>query len=214
MKGNQIGIKIVLTLIAGVFILGGILLNIALGEDVVHNLDIDGNGGIDIIVTLTTDTDIDEGEHPDADPEDLATFSVPAPTWNLADDFSHGAGSISVSGTRIDDEGNEIGSVSVIGGVEVTVDFKNLTVTSYYWAYASSNVSGDNEDWDNGDTWVQVPGNAKRAFAYFSSDTTTYVETIPEFRNNLSSKTMEAYAMLSTEGARIEVKFKAEGQEQ
>ena len=212
MKGNQFRIQLALALLVGVFILGGTLLNMAIGGVEVHNLDINGDDRTDIVVTVKTEIEIDRDKHPDAEPEDLATFSTPPPSWYLADDLSHGSGSIFVSGTRIDDAGNEIGRISISGGVEVTVDLGNNSVTSYYWAYASSNLSGDNQDWDDGNAWVQVPGNAKRSFAYSTWDATTYVETVPEFFKNFSSKVMEAYAMLSTEGARIAVSFKAEGQ--
>ncbi len=206
-------IQLAIVFLVGMFILGGTLLNIANGGEKVHDIDIDEDGNVDVVVTVTTDISIeDEDEHQNAKPEDLATFSAPTPYWYLADDLTNGGGSVSVSGTRIDDDGNEIGKVSVYGGVSVSVDFDNLNVTSYYWAYASSNVSGDNNDWDEHHTWVQVPGKNKSFHSYSTMDTTTYVETIPEFFDNLEDKVMGAYAMLSTKGARIEVEFKAEGQ--
>lgn len=212
MSKNQKRIQLTLGLLVGMFILGGILLNIAIGEEEVHNIDINGNMRTDVVVTLTTDIEIDRNVHPDAQPEDLVTFSAPPPAWNVAEDFSHGSGSISVSGTRIDDEGNEIGSVSVTGGIDVTVNFETLTVTSYYWAYASSNVSGDNQDWVNGNAWVQVPGKQKSYWAYYAWDINTFSETIPEFFANIKNKSMAAEAFLTTQGAKILVAFEAEGQ--
>ncbi len=205
-------IQLAIVFLVGMFIFGGTLLNISVGQAKVHNIDIDEDGNADVVVTVSTDIEIDEEEHQNKKAEDLATFSAPTPYWYLADDLTSGGGSISVSGTRIDDEGNEIGGVSVYGGVDVTVDFDNFTVTSNYWAYAANYLSGDNHDWDEGHVWVQVPGKKKSFHSYATMDSTTYVETIPEFFDDLENKVMEAYATLSTKGARIEVKFKAEGQ--
>jgi len=204
-------IQLAIVFLVGMFILGGTLLNIANGGEKVHDIDIDEDGNVDVVVTVTTGINKEKNEHQDVNLEDLATFSAPTPYWYLADDLTNGGGSIYVGGTRIDDEGNEIGKVSVHGGISVYVDFDNFTVTSNYWAYAFNNVS-DGYVWNNHSTWVQVPGKNKYSHPYSTADSTTYVETIPEFFDNLGDKVMGAYAMISTEGARIEVKFKAEGQ--
>lgn len=222
MSNNQKRIQLTLALLVGMFILGGTLLNIAIGEDEVYNLDVNGDGDIDVVVTLTTEIDINENIHPDANPEDLSTFSAPSPSYSIASM----SGSVSVSGTRIDDEGNEIGSVSVIGGVGFSL--VNFNVISNYWAYASSCVSlGDYVGM--ADAWVEVPGNSRVNHAYGpgdfwvsgnhyidacanAADSNTITETINEFLANFGNKSMAAYAMLSMEGARIEVKFTAEGQ--
>ena len=206
MSNNQKRIQLTLALLVGMFILGGTLLNIAIGEDEVYNLDVNGDGDIDVVVTLTTEIDIDENEHPNKNAEDLSTFSAPSPSYSIASM----SGSVSVSGTRIDDEGNEIGSVFVTGGVDFSL--VNFNVISNYWAYASREVSDDNGEWHNGNAWVQVPGKEKSYFAYYSWDANTFVETINEFLANIGNKSMAAYAMLSMEGAQIEVKFTAEGQ--
>ncbi len=223
MSNNQKRIQFALALLVGVFILGGTLLNMAIGEDVVHNLDVDGDGDIDVVVTLTTDTWINiEDPPPDVKAEDFVTYSMSPPTW----DIKTMSGALSVSGTRIDDKGNEIGSVSVVGGVQLTINGGN--VISYYWAYASSCVSlGDYIG--RGNAWVHVPDKEQKNHAYGpgdfwvtgnsiydaclnASDSNTIVETIADFFKNLGNKTMKASAALSMESVRINVKFKAEGQ--
>ena len=223
MSKKQRGIQLTLTLLVGMFILGGTLLNTSIGQAEKLNLDVDEDGVIDVVVTLKTDTIINTKVHGNkAKPEDFATYSITPPSWDIATM----SGSLSLHGTRIDDEGNTIGSVSVSGGVSLSL--VNNHVYSYYYAYAASSVSlGDYTG--KGNPWVEVPGNSRVYHAYgpgdywmsgnhqmdarlSATDSNTIVEHIQDFFDNLGNKTMKASATLSMDGVRIKVGFEAQGQ--
>lgn len=160
------------------------------------------------MITLTTDIDINRNIHPDANAEDLATFSK-----GYSYDEETLDGSVWVSGSRIDDEGNEIGGVSVSGGVEVNIDDNN-NVSASYWAYASSYVSDGNIG--RGNAWVKVPGKPKSYHAYGPGD--FWVDSLysaeawdDNTMANPGGRVMSAGAALSIQGARIRVEFEVSG---
>ena len=75
-------------------------------------------------------------------------------------DFENGTGSasVSISGERLDDDGNVVGSVSVSAGA--SLDAGNQQVS--YWGSAYSSVSGCDENQmphtGMANAWVKVPG--------------------------------------------------------
>lgn len=141
MRKNQIGIQLALALLVGVFILGGVLFNIAIGED-------DPN----FEKTIYFDAFGNEVEEGDA----VASLYLFAGNFGGTTDHSYTvnpagkSASVYISGERIVD-GVSIGSVSISGGVYAYTDD-----TLCYYADAYSSINGDNTG--RGNAWVRING--------------------------------------------------------
>ncbi|RKU17359.1 hypothetical protein C6501_04225 [Candidatus Poribacteria bacterium] len=216
-------IQLALALLVGVFILGGAVLNIALGLCI--DLNIGGNDNLVIPIDV-----------PGIDEDNVKLRIITNGFTNAAEiesidnelclDWVEESATFSLSGSRIVD-GETIGSVSIYGGVYTFMDGNQKKF--YYYASASSSVNGNNPGL--GKAWVDVVdndivrhipgpnGNNNDGFAFLGGENPgpngynpTYVSAYDSsIRDFPGGESMEASAELEAEGVLVSVYCGASG---
>ena len=199
MQRNQMGINIALALLVGVFILGGALFNIAIGED-------DPN----FENTIYFDQFGNEVEEEDS----VASLYLLAENFGGTTDKGYTvdpaeSASVYISGERIVD-GVSIGSISISGGV-----YAYTEDTFAYYASAYSSVNGDNTA--IGNAWVKINGDQPdhsrgRGDVDLGGYWPSYVSAwhLKE-KNHVGGNNVSAGAALSFDRVRVKVRFDASG---
>ena len=201
MLKNQKRVQLAIALLIGMFILGGTLLNIAIGQDD-PNFD----------RTIYFDEFGNEVEEEDA----VVTLNLVADAFGGTTDSGHsidpigGSASVYVSGERIVD-GVTIGSVSISGGVYAYTDD-----TFCYYGSAYSSINGDNTGKAN--AWVRINGEqpvhsrgttgAVDVGGYYPSHVSAWhlIE-----QDNLGGNNVRAGAALRFDHVRVRVEFEVSG---
>ena len=200
MSKNQKRIQLTLALLVGMFILGGALLNIAIGQDD-PNFD----------RTIYFDEFGNEVEEEDA----VVTLNLEASGFGGTTDPGHsidpigGSASVYINGERIVD-GVTIGSVSISGGVYAYSDD-----TFCYYSLAYSSINGDNTGKAN--AWVRINGEQPDhsrgrgdvdVGGYYPSHVSAW--HIIE-QDNLGGNNVRAGAALRFDQVRVRVEFEVSG---
>lgn len=197
---NQKRVQLAIALLIGMFILGGTLLNIAIGQDD-PNFD----------RTIYFDEFGNEVEEEDA----VVTLNLVADAFGGTTDSGHSidiageSASVSISGERIVD-GVTIGSISISGGVYAYTDD-----TFCYYGSAYSIINGDNTGKAN--AWVRINGEQLDhsrgrgdvdVGGYYPSHVSAWhlIE-----QDNLGGNNVSAGAALGFQGVRVNVRFDVSG---